>query len=89
MSAAEATTVVDNEQVRVTTWTFGADGDTTGWHLHENDYIVVPVTGGTFAVTAPDGGTHELTPARRLALPRQCRNRARRRQRQRSTRSLR
>jgi hypothetical protein len=21
----------------------------------------VPVTGGTFAVTAPDGGTHELT----------------------------
>jgi hypothetical protein len=30
-------------------------------HVHKYDYIVVPVTGGTFAVTAPDGGTHELT----------------------------
>jgi hypothetical protein len=61
MSAAQATTILDDERVRVTTWTFGADGDATGWHVHEYDYIVVPVTGGTFAVTAPDGDTHELT----------------------------
>jgi len=60
MSAAQATTVVDDERVRITTWTFGADGDAIGWHVHEYDYIVVPVTGGTFAVTAPEGGTHEL-----------------------------
>jgi beta-alanine degradation protein BauB len=60
MSTAQATTVVDDERVRITTWTFGADGDAIGWHVHEYDYIVVPVTGGTFAVTAPDG-THELT----------------------------
>jgi beta-alanine degradation protein BauB len=59
--AARASTVVDDERVRVTTWTFGADGENTGWHVHEYDYVIVPVTGGTFAVTGPDGATHELT----------------------------
>jgi quercetin dioxygenase-like cupin family protein len=61
MSPARATTVVDDERVRITTWTFEADGDAIGWHVHEYDYIVVPVTGGTFAVTGPDGDTRELT----------------------------
>jgi beta-alanine degradation protein BauB len=60
MSAAQATTAVDDDRVRVTTWTFTADGDATGWHIHEYDYLVVPVTGGTFAVTAPDGSTREM-----------------------------
>ena len=60
MSTARATTAVDDERVRITTWTFAANGEATGWHVHEYDYIVVPVTGGTFAVTAPDGGTREL-----------------------------
>ena len=59
MSTAQATTAVDDERVRVTTWTFREDGEATGWHVHEYDYLVVPVTGGTFAVTAPDGGTRE------------------------------
>ena len=52
---------MDDERVRITTWTFEADGDNTGPHVHEYDYIVVPVTGGRFAVTNPDGTTHELT----------------------------
>jgi beta-alanine degradation protein BauB len=60
VSAARATTVVDDERVRITTWTFDADGAAIGWHVHEYDYIVVPVTGGTFTVTTPDGATHEL-----------------------------
>lgn len=60
MSTAQATTAVDDDRVRVTTWTFRADGEATGWHVHEYDYLVVPVTGGTFAVTAPDGDTREL-----------------------------
>ena len=60
MSQAQATTDVDDERVRITTWTFGTDGENTGHHVHEYDYIVVPVTGGTFAVTDPDGATHEL-----------------------------
>jgi len=38
-------TVIDDERVRVTTWTFAADGDETGHHVHEYDYLVVPVTG--------------------------------------------
>jgi quercetin dioxygenase-like cupin family protein len=61
MSAARTTTVVDDESVRVTTLIFDAVGDATGWHVHEYDYVIVPVTGGTFEVTAPDGGKHELT----------------------------
>jgi hypothetical protein len=60
MSPAETTTVIDTEQVRVTRWTFGADGDATGWHVHQYDYVVVPVTGGTFTVAEADGGTREL-----------------------------
>jgi quercetin dioxygenase-like cupin family protein len=60
MSAAQADTVVDDERVRVTTWKFREDGENTGWHVHEHDYIVVPVTGGTFAVTAADGSTREM-----------------------------
>jgi beta-alanine degradation protein BauB len=60
MSTGQATTAVDDERVRVTTWTFREDGEATGWRVHEYDYLVVPVTGGTFAVTAPDGGTREM-----------------------------
>jgi hypothetical protein len=61
MSAAHATTVVDDERVRITTWRFAADGEATGWHVHEYDYVVVPVTGGKFAITAADGSVRELT----------------------------
>jgi quercetin dioxygenase-like cupin family protein len=61
MSTAQSTTVIDDERLRVTTWTFGADGASIGHHVHEYDYVVVPVTGGTFIVTDPDGATHEMT----------------------------
>jgi beta-alanine degradation protein BauB len=60
MSAAQATAGVDDDRVRVTTWAFAANGEATGWHVHEYDYLVVPVTGGTFAVTGPDGSTREM-----------------------------
>lgn len=59
--SAQATTVIDDDRVRVTTWTFGAGGESTGLHVHEFDYIVVPVTGGTLVVTNADGVTRELT----------------------------
>jgi beta-alanine degradation protein BauB len=59
-STARATTAIDDDDLRITTWTFGAEGDAIGWHVHEYDYVVVPVTGGTFAVTTPDGATREL-----------------------------
>ena len=61
MSAAQATTVVDDDRIRITTWTFGADGENTRPHIHEFDYVVVPVTGGRFTVTDPDGAARELT----------------------------
>ena len=59
MPIARSTRTVDDERVRVTTLTFG-DGDETGEHRHEYDYLVVPVTGGTFTVIEPDGSTREL-----------------------------
>jgi hypothetical protein len=61
MSLADSSTTIDDARVRVTTWTFGDAGVSTGPHVHEYDYIVVPVTGGTFRVTDSDGTIHELT----------------------------
>ena len=61
MSTARATLDIDDTRVRVTTWTFAHAGDSTGPHLHEYDYIVIPVTGGTFTVTDVDGNTREMT----------------------------
>ena len=49
----------DDDRVRVTTFTF-EDGDETGDHRHEHDYIVVPITGGTFEVTDRDGTVRRL-----------------------------
>ena len=61
MSEAKPMVTIDDHQVRVTTWTFDEAGDATGPHVHEFDYIVVPVTGGTFTVTDSDGATREMT----------------------------
>ena len=60
MTRARALVTIDDERVRVTTWTFEHAGDDTGGHVHEYDYVVVPVSGGTFAVTGPDGAVREL-----------------------------
>jgi quercetin dioxygenase-like cupin family protein len=61
--AAAASTSRDDERVRVTTWTFPGAGASTGAHVHELDYVVVPVTGGTFDVTAPDGSVTAMRQA--------------------------
>jgi beta-alanine degradation protein BauB len=58
MAAAEPTVAIDNEQLRVTTWSF-TDGADTGHHIHEYDYLVVPITGGTFAAVGTDGTSSE------------------------------
>jgi hypothetical protein len=60
MPTARSTTSADDDRVRITTWTFG-DGHDTGHHRHEYDYIVVPISGGTFAITELDGTTREMT----------------------------
>jgi len=59
MAQAEASVTVDSERVRVTSWTF-QPGQATGMHRHELDYVVVPVSGGSFTVTGPDGARSEL-----------------------------
>ena len=51
---AVATTQVDNHAVRVTEWRF-APGAATGYHRHEFDYVVVPLTTGKLRMTGPDG----------------------------------
>ncbi|MFJ4428807.1 cupin domain-containing protein [Streptomyces bobili] len=44
----------EDEQVRVTRWAF-EPGQSTGRHVHEHDYVVVPVTDGQTDVITPDG----------------------------------
>ena len=60
MTQAKAEQIADNERVRVTVWSF-ATGDSTGQHRHALDYVVVPVTGGTFDVTSPSGEVSKMT----------------------------
>lgn len=53
-TTARATVQHDNERVRVTRWDF-EPGTSTGWHVHEYDYVVVPLTDGPTDVHTPDG----------------------------------
>jgi quercetin dioxygenase-like cupin family protein len=41
--AAVATTLIDNDQVRVTRFDFAA-GAHTEWHRHEYDYVITAIT---------------------------------------------
>jgi quercetin dioxygenase-like cupin family protein len=44
----------ENERLCVTEWRF-APGATTGFHRHERDYCVVPLTTGTLTIETPSG----------------------------------
>jgi beta-alanine degradation protein BauB len=55
---ARPTVQIDNERTRVTEWRF-APGAATGWHRHENDYVVVPLTTGRLELIGP-GGEHNI-----------------------------
>ncbi|MET7664082.1 cupin domain-containing protein [Streptomyces sp. NPDC005373] len=48
----------EDEQVRVTRWDFEPD-TRTGRHVHEHDYVVVPVVEGRISAFAPDGTVTE------------------------------
>ena len=52
--AARSTVQIDNEHARVTEWRF-APGDATGWHRHQYDYVVVPMSTGTLRLKTVDG----------------------------------
>lgn len=51
---AKSTVQADNERVRVTEWRFERSAE-TGWHRHELDYVIVPVTSGTLLLETSSG----------------------------------
>ncbi|MCL5054054.1 hypothetical protein [Ferrimicrobium acidiphilum] len=59
MTFAQATQHANDSRCRTTTWVF-AEGAATGQHIHEFDYIVIPVTGGSFHVVDATGETHDM-----------------------------
>lgn len=50
---------IDNDRVRVTEWRF-PPGAATGYHRHEMDYVVVPLTNGRLRLVE-SAGTREVT----------------------------
>lgn len=51
---AIATLQIENEQIRVTQYRF-PPGSETGHHVHEYDYVVVPIIGGQLTMTDDEG----------------------------------
>ncbi|MBV9532279.1 MAG: cupin domain-containing protein [Bradyrhizobium sp.] len=45
---------LDTPEVRVTRWRL-APGSATGPHVHEMDYVIVPITAGEMTIVAPNG----------------------------------
>lgn len=54
MTEAVGTVQIDNERTRVTEWRF-APGAETGEHVHEHDYVVVPLLTGNLKIVDRDG----------------------------------
>lgn len=52
--AAKATTLIDNDRVIVTEYRF-QPGDSTGWHRHGHDYVIVPMADGMLKIVTKDG----------------------------------
>jgi len=51
---AQAKIHIENDRTRVTEYTF-APGASTGFHRHEYDYVITPVTDGRLRLVGPDG----------------------------------
>lgn len=51
---ATSTRLIENERVRVTEWRFDP-GAATGFHRHEYDYVVVPITSGSLVLKDKEG----------------------------------
>jgi len=59
---AKSKIMIDNEKTRVTCWSF-KPGEETGQHIHEHDYVVVPMEDGELKIINKDGSVSisELT----------------------------
>ena len=42
--------IIENDRVRVTPWDFASEGDATGWHRHQHDYVIVPPFDGRLEI---------------------------------------
>jgi beta-alanine degradation protein BauB len=54
MPSAQPRVQIENDSVRVTEWSF-APGASTGYHRHEYEYVVVPMTTGKLLLDEPTG----------------------------------
>ncbi len=50
------TTRIDDGRVKATEWSF-VPGAETGWHVHEYDYVIVPLVDGRLLLEEPGGET--------------------------------
>ena len=50
VGAAIGTPLIDNKRTKVTEWSFSVKGDNTGWHKHDNDYVVIPLFTGDLCI---------------------------------------
>ncbi|MDA1099510.1 MAG: cupin domain-containing protein [Proteobacteria bacterium] len=62
---------VDNERVRVTEYRFAPGAETTP-HVHQWDYVVVPLTDGELLVIAPDGAESQAHLTKGMSYYRQA-----------------
>ena len=51
---AKSNLMIDNHKTRVTEWSFEI-GDETGQHIHEYDYVIVPLLDGELKIIDKDG----------------------------------
>lgn len=56
VSPAVSSKQLETDVVRVTRWDFAPYSE-TGWHIHDFDYIVVPIISGQLTITNSDGST--------------------------------
>ena len=57
---AKPTIQVDNKFVKVTEWCFPPKSE-TGPHIHEMNYVVVPMTTGDLTIEDPNGNISKAT----------------------------
>ena len=55
---ATATVRIDDGRVKATEWAF-VPGAETGWHIHEHDYVIVPLVDGRLLLEEPGGRTRK------------------------------
>ena len=51
--SAVSDVLIENDRARVTRWRFPKRDDNTGWHVHEHDYLVVPLYDGDLRSGVP------------------------------------